>query len=509
MPGSMKLSDILKDVQREHFGGPRDADVSGLHYDSRRIAAGGLFFALRGEKSDGRDFVPQALANGAAAVVTERPVSLPPDVAGYLVDNGRAAMARAAANFYGDPTADAATVGITGTNGKTTVAYLVESILRASGRRPALFGTVSYRFGDRVLPAPHTTPEAIELLGAMAEFQAAGADSLVMEVSSHALEQHRADGVHFRVGVFTNLTPEHLDYHRDMESYFASKRRLFSDLLMRDGGRAVVNVDDPYGERLAREIDGCLTCGLSAHARIRPLSVEMSLTGIRAQLTTPAGEMELTSALLGEFNLRNLLCAVGAGLALGIAPQDVARGLAEAPQIPGRLERVENERQAVALVDYAHTGDALEKALQAVAQLQPRQIITVFGCGGDRDPGKRPVMGEIAVRYSSLAVVTADNPRGEDVNEIIAQILPGCRRGGGRELSPAAGLPGEGGGFVVIPDRREAIEYAVSLLHPGDLLLIAGKGHEDYQIVGTERFHFDDREVLRSALGRKEASHEN
>jgi UDP-N-acetylmuramoyl-L-alanyl-D-glutamate--2,6-diaminopimelate ligase len=348
--------------------------------------------------------------------------------------------------------------------------------------------------------APHTTPEAVELLEQVARFRAAGARSLVMEVSSHALDQYRADGIRFRVGVFTNLTPEHLDYHGDMDSYFASKMRLFRELLPASGGRAVVNIDDPYGARLAALLPDAITCGRSAAATIRPEQLTVTLAGIHGRVVTPAGPVLLASSLLGEYNVENLLGAIGAGVALGLSAATIERGLARASAVPGRLEPVANKRGAVALVDYAHTGDALDRVLQALEALNPARILTVFGCGGDRDPRKRPVMGEVAARRSSIAVVTSDNPRTEDPLRIIEQIRVGVSAIYPREWTRDEAVAGVGRGYLVIPDRREAIRFAVGLLRPNDVLLVAGKGHEDYQILGTTRIHFDDREELRNAF---------
>lgn len=504
MRDPVKLSQLLPKAFDALRGSPADPPVTGLYHDSRNVAPGGVFFALRGEKFDGHEFVEQAVTRGAAVVVAEKPVKASRGVIVLPVADTRKALAEAAAVYYGDPTADMQVVGVTGTNGKTTTTWLLESVVRAAGKRPAVIGTINYRFADQVHNAPHTTPEAVELMSMVREFRDQGADSLVMEVSSHALEQHRVDGVHYQVGVFTNLTPEHLDYHGGMENYYAGKKRLFSELLPRDGGRAVINLDDAYGRRLVAEVAGALTFGCNQDAAVHPLDVTLSLDGIRGRILTPQGELVLDSPLVGQFNLENLLGAIAAACALDIAPQIISRGIAQSPPVPGRLERIANERGAVILVDYAHTGDALEKALQTVRQLQPQRILTVFGCGGDRDRSKRPVMGDIAVRWSDLVFVTSDNPRSENPLVIIDEILVGCRRAGAEPLSETqlgqAGLKG----FWVEPDRRRAITLAVSLMLPGDVLLVAGKGHEDYQIVGTQRFHFDDREEVRRALKEQE-----
>lgn len=497
---SMRLDEMLQQLPVAELVGSTDVRITGLRYDSRRVQPGDAFFAWRGQAQDGHRFLADAVANGAVAlVVEERPASgLPATI--VRVDNARRALAAMAQVYYGDPSRDMAVVGVTGTNGKTTTTYLLEAVLAEAGRAPAVVGTVNYRFGQAVHTAPHTTPEAVELLEQVAQFRAAGARSLVMEVSSHALDQYRADGIRFQVGVFTNLTPEHLDYHGDMESYFASKLRLFRELLPAAGGRAVINIDDAYGARLAQLLPDALTCGRAARALIRPEELAVTLNGIHGRVITPAGPVVLASPLLGDYNVENLLGAIGAAVALELPAAVIERGLARAAAVPGRLERVENGRGAVALVDYAHTGDALDRVLQALQALNPARILTVFGCGGDRDSRKRPVMGEVAARRSDIVVVTSDNPRTEEPRQIIEQIRPGVAGIHPHEWTREEAVAGRGRGYVVIPDRREAIRFAVGLLRPNDVLLVAGKGHEDYQILGTTRIHFDDREELRNAF---------
>lgn len=497
---SMRLDEMLRQLPVAELIGSTGVRVAGLRYDSRRVQPGDAFFAWRGQTQDGHRFLADAVANGAVVLVVEEMPASELPVTIVRVDNARRAMAAMAQVFYGDPSRDMAVVGVTGTNGKTTTTYLLEAVLAEAGRAPAVVGTVNYRFGQTVHTAPHTTPEAVELLEQLAQFRTAGARSLVMEVSSHALDQYRADGIRFQVGVFTNLTPEHLDYHGDMESYFASKLRLFRELLPAAGGRAVVNIDDAYGARLARLLPDALTCGRDARALVRPEALAVTLNGIHGRVITPVGPVALASPLLGDYNVENLLGAIGAGVALGLSPALIERGLAKAAAVPGRLERVENDRGAVALVDYAHTGDALDRVLQALQALNPARILTVFGCGGDRDPRKRPVMGEVAARRSDIVVVTSDNPRTEEPQQIIEQIRPGVAGIHPREWTREEAVAGRGRGYVVIPDRREAIRFAVGLLQPNDVLLVAGKGHEDYQILGTTRIHFDDREELRNAF---------
>ena len=496
----MKLMDLLKNCPVRNIHGNTYIDLHGLHYDSRKVEQDDAFFALRGVVSDGHDYIASAIANGAKVVFCEEQPRHAEAVTTVLVDNARLAMAQVSAEFYGNPTRDMQTVGITGTNGKTTITYLLEAILDEAGLSPAVIGTINYRFGKDLRQAPHTTPEALDLMKQVSDFRRNGARSLVMEVSSHALEQHRADGVRFQVGVFTNLSPEHLDYHLDMESYFASKSHLFKELLPRDKGRAVINVDDDYGRRLAATLPCALTCGRSDDADIHPKSVEISLTGIRASVSTPLGTVAVNSPLLGDYNVENLLCAIGAAIALDLPPQLIAAGITAAKGVPGRLEQVENDRGAVILVDYAHTGDALRRVLEAMQKLSPQRILTLFGCGGDRDRSKRPVMAEVAARGSDIAIATSDNPRTENPRQILDDVRVGLARVHAREWKRADAMAGKGRGYIVIEDRREALEFSVSLLRPGDLLLVAGKGHEDYQILASGRIHFDDREELREIL---------
>ena len=496
----MLLTELLKNCPVQSIIGNTDVEVTGLHYDSRQMCEGDAFFALRGVVSDGHGFIKSAIASGAKVVVCEE---LPEQVAGVtylLVDNSRQAMAYLASTFYGNPTQDMQAVGVTGTNGKTTVTYLLEAILNQAGLSPAVIGTINYRFGDDLRQAPHTTPESLDLMKQVRDFRQNGARSLVMEVSSHALDQYRADGVHFKVGVFTNLTPEHLDYHQHMEAYFASKYHLFKELLPRDHGRAVINVDDEYGRRLSEMLPEAMTCGVNNDADIYAEAMDVSLRGISGRVVTPIGVVAVNTPLLGDYNVENLLCAIGAAVALEISPADITAGLAHATGVPGRLEQIENDREAVVLVDYAHTGDALRRVIEAMQKLSPRRILTVFGCGGDRDRSKRPIMAKVAAMGSDIAIATSDNPRTEDPQQILADVRTGLEEVYAREWSKAEASSGHGKGYVVIEDRREAIEFAVSLLQPNDLLLVAGKGHEDYQILGSGRIHFDDREELRKAL---------
>jgi len=479
-----------------------DPEVALVTGDSREVRPGAVFFAIVGVKADGHAFAAEAARRGAVAVVAEREVACAPALL-LVAPSARHAMAIAASNFFGRPGEAMKLAGVTGTNGKTTVTYLVEACARVADVPVAVLGTVTHRWPGGSRPATHTTPESTEVAATLARARDAGARLALIEVSSHALAQERAAALAFDVAGFTNLTRDHLDYHGDLETYFLAKRRLFLDHL-KPRGVAVVNADDPFGSRLAGELE--MTPGRSVwryglrHGReLSARGARFGLSGMEAELTTPAGPVALRSPLVGAYNLENLLCAAGLALSAGLARDAVERGLASCPGAPGRLERVE-ARGITAFVDYAHTDDALARALAALRALAPRRLLVVFGCGGDRDRGKRPLMGEAAARAADLAVVTSDNPRGEDPAAIIAEIVPGLERAGLRRLSAQRALAGDAG-YLVVTDRREAISLALSAARAGDAVLIAGKGHEDYQLVGAERLHFDDREEARRALG--------
>ncbi len=502
----MLLSELVKsipDVVRT--GGSADPDIRDLCYDSRSVQPGSLFFALRGAAVDGHSFVGRALASGAAALVVEDDAEVPPGMPCLTVSDARLAMSLMAAAFYGHPTSRVPLVGITGTNGKTTTTYLIESILENAGLPTAVLGTINYRFGQTTIPAPHTTPESVDLQRILRQAVDQGARAVVMEVSSHSLEQHRVDGCSFDVGIFTNLTRDHLDYHHDMETYLASKQRFFSQLLVPDRVKplrhAVVNLDDPAGGKIAAA-SACrvVAYGVDSEADVTARDVVFSTSGISGVLVTPTGEARFSSGLVGRFNLYNILAAAASAHALGIPLEVILAGIKSHGKVEGRLEPVTNDRGITILVDYAHTGDALENVLKTIRELASGRIITVFGCGGDRDRGKRPIMGEIAARYSDLAVITSDNPRTEDpesiINEILAGVEPLNLRG--YSLADLAVSFGEKG-FVSVVSRRDAIKLGVKLAKQGDILLVAGKGHEDYQIIGREKFHFDDREEAASA----------
>lgn len=496
----MHLANLLKNIVPLKVGGNPELEIQGLYYDSRQVEPGGLFFALKGAAVDGHRFIENAVKAGAAAVVAEDEAFVPAGITRVIVTDGRLAMSRMAAAFYGNPTAQVPLIGITGTNGKTTTSYLVEAILEEAGKPAAVLGTVNYRLRERVIPAPHTTPESVDLQKTLRELVDAGARSIVMEVSSHALEQKRVDGCSFDVGVFTNLTRDHLDYHLSMEAYLASKLRLFAELLAPDqakpGRRAVVNMDDSYAEAVA-DAAACpvISYGLGTGADVTVEDLRFSVAGIAGVLATPAGRVPFSSPMLGRFNLYNILAAAAAGVALELPLEAIRRGIEGHRRVPGRLERVDNDRGVALLVDYAHTGDALENVLRTLREIATARIITVFGCGGDRDPGKRPIMGRISAELSDLAIVTSDNSRTEEPAAIMAQIRDGIVPLGMREYGCdefAEGFADKG--FVMCESRRDAIRLAARVARPGDIVLLAGKGHEDYQIVGRVKHHFDDRE---------------
>jgi UDP-N-acetylmuramoyl-L-alanyl-D-glutamate--2,6-diaminopimelate ligase len=477
-----------------------------LTCDSRRVAPGTLFFALHGATVDGHSFIPATVSSGAAAVVLEDSSSAPEGLPWIQVPDGREAMALMAAEFYGNPTLGLPLVGITGTNGKTTTTYLIEAILAAAEMPAAVLGTISYRFGATQIEASHTTPESTELQAAFRQLADAGARAFVMEVSSHALEQKRVDGCHFDVAVFSNLTRDHLDYHKTMESYLESKARLFSELLHPTADKprrcAAVNMDDPYGEDIAARSAGqVITYGIKYEGDVRAIDVVSSVDGLYGTLVTPRGSVTFSSRLLGRFNLSNILAAASAGIALDLPLTAIKAGIEGHATVPGRMERVANTRGVTLLVDYAHTGDALENVLSTLRELATGRIITVFGCGGDRDPGKRPIMGSTAAQMSDLAIATSDNPRTEDPQAILSQVKAGIsplgiREYGQEELS--GGFAEKG--FIMLENRRDAIRLAVRLARPGDIILLAGKGHEDYQIIGRTKHHFDDREEAARAF---------
>ena len=505
----MRLSALVASLSPAPAGEGDDPIVRGVCYDSRAVAPGDLFVALRGAAADGHSFLAQALSLGAVAVVVEEiPKGL--DLRGrpaIVVADSRRALAALATRFYGEPSAELALIGVTGTNGKTSTTYLVESILTRAGRRVGLIGTVESRFGGRRRRALNTTPESLDLQTSLREMLSRGADSVVMEVSSHGLQLGRVDGCRFRVGAFTNLTQDHLDFHGTMTAYRDAKALLFTRYLAKDGV-AVVNVDDPAGEGLARDARqagaSVIRVSRGAGAEVRLESADVRMEGTRARVAIPGAHLELAVPLLGDFNLENVMVACGVAVALGIAPQAIEAGVAACPQVPGRVERVTagKDGEPTVLVDYAHTPDAVEKLLRTLRPLTRGRLIAVFGCGGDRDRAKRSLMAEAVARWSDLAVATSDNPRSEDPRAILADVEAGLRK---LERAQPEALGASQHAYSVVVDRRTAIGLAIGLARPEDTVVLAGKGHEDYQIIGRERLPFDDREEGRRALAQRAA----
>jgi UDP-N-acetylmuramoyl-L-alanyl-D-glutamate--2,6-diaminopimelate ligase len=483
----LRLGDLVKDLPGAELHGDPALEIGSVTHDSRRCDEGAIFVAIRGLAADGHDFIDAARKKGAAAVVSEEPPRA--DVPWVRVSDARGALAGLSAAVLGHPSRELQLVGVTGTNGKTTTAYMIDSALRESGHTVGLIGTVEYRIGDRVARAVRTTPEASDLQSYLRQMVGAGCKHAVLEVSSHSLALQRVSGVGFDVGVFTNLSRDHLDFHGDMDAYFAAKRILFDELLS-EGGRAVVNVDDDHGAELARTTPHPVSsCSLSPGADLTAEEVRLSLDGTRFRARTPAGVFEVQTPLLGRFNVLNALCAFGAGLALGLSPDAVQRGIASLKGVPGRIERVDVGQDFTVLVDYAHTDDALKNLLETVRELNPRRLITVFGCGGDRDRSKRPLMGAVAARLSDVVVLTSDNPRSEPPEAIIEEVRRGIPSARADETQ-------------VIVDRREAIAYALALGREGVVVVIAGKGHETHQVLRDRTVPFDDRQVVREALAR-------
>jgi UDP-N-acetylmuramoyl-L-alanyl-D-glutamate--2,6-diaminopimelate ligase len=503
----MRLRELLALQEVEETEGNFEQEVTGLAYDSRQVRPGEIFFAVPGEKADGHQFVQQALRRGAAGVVVARKGNWPLGTTWIRSQDVRRTMGLWGAYFHGQPSRWMKLIGVTGTNGKTTVTYLVESILSAAGLRPGVIGTISYRYGEHDVPSHHTTPESLELQEYLATMQTAGVQAVAMEVSSHALVQQRVRGIDFDVALFTNLSRDHLDYHADMDDYFSAKSRLFTDYLKASAKpqkTAVIHGGDAKGRELLRRASEAgletWSYGLDREWDIHPVKVQSDMAGLKGQLQIKGRHIDFYSPLIGAANLQNILGAVGVGLSLGLPPDALVAGIERLALVPGRLEKIESNRGVSVLVDYAHTPDALEKVLAAVRPLASGRVLTIFGCGGDRDRGKRPVMGEIAARLSDLVVVTSDNPRSEDPLRIVAEIEDGIQQTGLKRFADSNSADARG--YWVEKDRRAAIRMALSAARPGDLVLIAGKGHEDYQILGAKKLHFDDREVAREELSR-------
>jgi UDP-N-acetylmuramoyl-L-alanyl-D-glutamate--2,6-diaminopimelate ligase len=481
----VKLGDLARACSSATLHGPEELDILGLSYDSRAVNRGHLFVALKGVKQDGLEFVKAAKRKGAVAVLSDRRPSV--DLPWIEASDPRSALSDVAAAFFGCPADKLVLSGVTGTNGKTTTAFLIDAALRHASRTTGLLGTVETRIAGRPKGSSLTTPESLDLQQLLREMVDEGVTHATLEVSSHALVQSRVRGLRFRAAVFTNLTRDHLDFHGGFEPYFEAKRKLFTEHLHPDGV-AIVNLDDEHGRTLAESLRGprCRTFGFAPDADYRPENLQVSLRGVQFRCLTPQGPVEVNSPLVGHFNVSNLLGAMGAALAVGLSPSEAANGVSSLGGVPGRMERVDAGQSFSVIVDYAHTDDALRNLLDTVRSLKPRRVITVFGCGGDRDRSKRPLMGSVAAQRSDIVIATSDNPRSESPRAILDEIAQGFKN----HTTP----------FKLITDRREAIDAALRGADAGDLVVIAGKGHEGTQTIRERKLPFDDRVVAREIL---------
>lgn len=489
------------------FSGLEDQIIESLHYDSRSVTPGGLFVAIQGHRSDGYTYIEEALDKGAVAVVSEKAWSERPSVSVAQVENARLALAALSSVFYREPSREFCMIGITGTNGKTTTAYIAESILNAAGLDVGVIGTINCRFGGRSYTNPVTTPESLDLMRMLRDMAESGVTHVVIEVSSHALDLHRVAFCQFDVGVFTNLSRDHLDYHHDMTTYWKCKRKLFIERLgagaKRGRATAVINWDDPKGKELCGEVSvPYLRAGFSDDCEIVATDIRLTKDAVSGRIRTPEGEFDFCSPLVGKHNVYNILSATGVALSLGLPLKTIQKGILDLRGVPGRLERVTNDLGFSVFVDYAHTPDALQNVLIVLRALTSGRLITIFGCGGDRDRDKRPMMGAVAGRLSDLVVLTSDNPRTEDPEAILAGISEGTASFQSHQyisddLADGFEIPG----YVVEPDRRTAIALGLRAARAGDTVIIAGKGHETYQIIGETTTPFDDRVEARQVLG--------
>ncbi|MFH1874273.1 MAG: UDP-N-acetylmuramoyl-L-alanyl-D-glutamate--2,6-diaminopimelate ligase [Pseudomonadota bacterium] len=486
----MKLSELTKNIDILNSFGELDREIRELTYHSGQVQPHGIFVAVKGQQADGHKFIAQAIQAGASVVVTEKKVQVSEEVTNLVVADTRKTLAQLSANFFGDPSRHIALIGVTGTNGKTTTTYLLEAIFEQANFNPGVIGTIEHRFGKNRLPAKNTTPESYDLQKLLRQMLDQQINVCVMEVSSHALMMERVTGCHFDGAIFTNLTPEHLDFHQEMDAYFSAKTKLFQENLAQSKKKntfAAINIDDPYGQRLLGQSNyKIIKYALTNQADVRATEIKAGAQGISLKIATPNGSFSCVSKLLGKFNVHNILAATSTAIGLGLPLEIIGQGLAKVRAIPGRFEQVLNEKGILVFVDYAHTPDALRNVLMQAKELLTgnSKLICVFGCGGDRDKQKRPAMGAIASKYADRVLITNDNPRTEDPAMIIKDIIVGVK----------------GANFEIIEAREQAIKAAVEMAKEGDVIVVAGKGHEDYQIIGTTRRHFDDREVLREYL---------
>ena len=487
----MKLGDVLAGVPLLHFEGSREDDIQGLTYDSRKVQPGFLFAAMKGEKTDGNAYIQQAVASGAAAVLSHQAKPESFSRAWIQVADAREALGFCSANFYGHPSSECRIIGITGTKGKTTITFLLEAILNKAGSSPGVFGTISYRGPEMEIAAKRTTPESSDLQQMLRQMVSKGVTHCLMEVSSHSLDLKRVSGIDFDLAVFTNLSGEHMDYHVSMENYYQAKKKLF--LPGRKKKTAVVNTDDEWGKKLQSELTiDSVTFGLESPASVFAKKYSLSEKGIDLIIEYPGGSFSLFSPLLGKPNVYNILAAVASALSLDSPLPAITKGILSLQGVPGRFEKVPNALGLQIFVDYAHTDDALKNLLETARELALKKTILVFGAGGDRDRTKRPRMGEVAGALADLIIVTSDNPRSEDPLAIIAEIEQGLVKTGKEQ-------------YLIQPDRRKAIKKSLALAQKGDTILVAGKGHEDYQILGDRTISFSDRDVILELIREKEA----
>ena len=498
----MILKKLIDGLDEKELYGNVDTDISVITVHSKDAGEGTLFIAIPGTNIDGHDFLEDAFNKGTRAFITESPFDKP-DITNIVVPDCRSALTKLASTFYDHPSKDLTLIGITGTNGKTTTAFLIEAILREAKLPTGLLSTIKYCFGTQILTASHTTPGPLELQKILREMVDSGITHAVMEVSSHGLKQKRVSDNHFDTAIFTNLTPEHLDYHKTMGDYLKAKEILFTELLSRSikkNPTAIINIDDPSGQLLIGKIRrDTITFGINS-GNIRGENIEVSLNGIKADIVTPNKRFSVESKLIGRFNIYNILAAAAAAVSLGISSEAIKAGIKKSEDIPGRMEKITNNKGIKVFIDYAHTGDALKNVLKTIRELTDQKIITIFGCGGDRDREKRHVMGKIAAHYSTLLFITSDNPRTEDPEKIIEEIERGVLDENFIKEESILSAHNKQNIYFAVQDRRTAIKNGISLAKPGDVVLIAGKGHETYQITGNEKSHFDDKEEAMHAL---------
>ena len=486
---SMKLRDLLQGTEASIPPAAQELEIRQVACDSRKVQLRALFFALHGAQADGNAFIRDAVSHGAAAIASEElaPAFIPSSVAWIRVREARKALAVTAANFFGHPAEALQVVAVTGTNGKTTTTSLVDSIVKASGEKTGLFGTIAYHTPLGEYPAPNTTPESVDLQGFLAEIRDAGGSFAVLEASSHSLAMDRLWGCHFAAAVFTNLTREHMDYHKTFEDYFAAKKKLFEGTGAGAPEVAVINTDDEYGKRLTGLAKKTVTYGLESDADITTKKFQLTFNGLAFTAQTPNGKLQVTSPLVGRINVYNILAAIGAAQALGFSTEIIEAGIRSLESVSGRFQRIDLGQPFFVVVDYAHTDDALENLIRTARELNPKgRIITLFGCGGGKDRTKRPVMGEVTGRLSDLTILSSDNPRTEDPLKIITDIIVGLQKTSGK--------------YLIELDREKAIGVAMDEARAGDIVLLAGKGHENYQILADRTLEFDDRNVARQAL---------